>query len=92
MRGCWSHYSRLARAARCSATHLARPRHQGDTSVAAERDSLVRREARCDENGGSVLCGDRYEPWNNATGEESMVNDAVQRGALLRVGCEDLLH
>jgi hypothetical protein len=48
----------------------------------------VRREARCDENGGRVPCGDR---WNNATGDESMVNDAVQRGALLRVECEDLL-
>jgi hypothetical protein len=35
---------------------------------------------------------DRYEPWNNATSEESMVNDAVQRGMLLRVGCEDLLN
>jgi hypothetical protein len=35
---------------------------------------------------------DRYESWNNATSEESMVNDAVQRGMLLRVGCEDLLN
>jgi hypothetical protein len=29
---------------------------------------------------------------NIATSEESMDNNVVQHGALLRVGCEDLLH
>ena len=41
---------------------------------------------------GSVLCGDRYKPWDNTTSEESMINNTVQGGALLRVGSEDLLH
>jgi hypothetical protein len=44
------------------------------------------------EIGGSVSCGDWYVSWDNATSEESMVNNIVQRGALLRVGCENLLH
>ena len=44
------------------------------------------------EIGGSVPCGDRNEPWDSATSEECMVNDVVQRGVLLRVWCEDLLH
>ncbi len=41
---------------------------------------------------GSVPCRDRYEPWDNTTSEESMAKDVMQRGALLRVGCENLLH
>jgi hypothetical protein len=44
------------------------------------------------EIGGSVPCRDRYKPWDSATSKECMVNDVVQRGALLRVGCEVLLH
>ena len=44
------------------------------------------------EIGGTVPCGDRHEPWDNTTSNESMVNDTVQRGALLRIGCEDLLY
>ncbi len=44
------------------------------------------------EIGGNVACGDRYGPWDNATSEESMVKDVVQRGALLRVGRKNLLH
>jgi hypothetical protein len=44
------------------------------------------------EIGGSVPCGDRHEPWNNTASKESMVNDTVQRGALLKIGCEDLLY
>lgn len=44
------------------------------------------------EIGGSVPCRDRNEPWDSATSEECMVDNSVQRGALLRVRCEDLLH
>ena len=40
----------------------------------------------------SVLCGNWYESWDNATSEESMINDVVKRGAHLRIGCEDLRH
>jgi hypothetical protein len=41
---------------------------------------------------GSVSCGDRYKSWDNTTSEESMINNTVQGGALLRIGSEDLLH
>ena len=44
------------------------------------------------EIGGSIPCGDRLEPWDNTASKESRVNDTVQCGALLRIGCEDLLY
>ena len=65
-RGRWSCYSRSAHAAHYLAAYLARPCHQVDTSVAAERDSLVRQVVRCPGNWGRIACGDRYESWGNA--------------------------
>src|SRR5260370_42696490 len=64
--GRWSCYSHSAHAARYLAVYLARPCHQVDMSVAAERDLLVRQVVRCPGNWGRIACGDRYESWGNA--------------------------
>jgi hypothetical protein len=46
----------------------------------------------CRKFGGRIACRDRYELWDDAISEESMVKDVMQRGALLRVGHKNLLH
>lgn len=44
------------------------------------------------EIGWHVPRGNRYVSWNNAAGEERVIENVVKGGALLRVGSEDLLH
>jgi hypothetical protein len=46
----------------------------------------------CWKFGGRIECRDRYELWNDATSEKSMVKDVMQHGALLRVEHKNLLH
>jgi hypothetical protein len=41
---------------------------------------------------GCIPRGDRDVSWDSAVGEEGVVNDVVQRGTLLGVGCEYLLY
>ena len=72
--------------------YLGQPCYQVDMPVVGERGSLARREARCDGNRAVCPARNRDISWNSATEEESVVDDVVQRRALLRVGCEYLLY
>jgi hypothetical protein len=44
------------------------------------------------EVGHGVLCRHGYKAWNDAIGEEGMVDDIMEGWPLLRIWGEDLLH